>query len=150
MNLEGSRNPLLCGEQARQVGTDLADLTVRARRRYAVASCRSGRAADKVIAFIGGEDEKRVGFVDAVLRERREECRERRVIRLKSGNVSGFSWTVCWTAGMFIMCVRNVSIGDRYAVPLHRGHIRERYRRGHSIETRKPDVPTGTLDDVPV
>ena len=48
-------------QQASQVATDFADLSVRARHGHAVTGWRVGRTGDQVVALVGGEDEQRVG-----------------------------------------------------------------------------------------
>ena len=51
---------------------------------------------------------------------------------------------------MRIVCIRDVRIGDRYAVFLHRGYIRERDRGGHAIKARETNMALRILDNVAV
>jgi hypothetical protein len=51
---------------APEVGIDLADAVVRARRRHSVAAGRSRSVADEVVALVNGEHEKRVWMLPAV------------------------------------------------------------------------------------
>jgi len=140
VHLERGCDPLLGGEQASQVAVQLADLAVRARRRDAVTVGRAGRAADEVVALVGSEHEQRVRLVDAVLGQPREELPERVVVRLQGGDVAGLSRPVCGPVRMRVVRVRNVRVGDRDAVLLHRRHVAQRHRRRHAIKTGETDV----------
>src|SRR5436305_8720772 len=48
------------------------------------------------------------------------------------------------------MCIRDVRVGDRYAVFLHCRYIRERYRRRHAIKAGETNVTLRILYDVAV
>jgi hypothetical protein len=66
MHLERSCDALLGRQQASEVSIDLADVRIRAGNVDAVAVGRTGRAARKVIAFVGGKNEQGVIASDAI------------------------------------------------------------------------------------
>src|SRR5206468_10200435 len=88
---EGGGDVLLGGEQAGQVGVDLADLAVGAGSVHAVAVRRAGGAAHEVVALVRGHDEQGVILVDAVGLQAGEEGGEGRVVGAEGGHVVGLA-----------------------------------------------------------
>ena len=94
---------------------------------HAVAIGGSGRATGEVVAFIGGQDEQRVGLVDAIFGQPGEELAPCLIIGLQARNVASL-------AGVqrrrivdgIVMHVGDVGEGDGDAVLLHGGNIGKR------------------------
>ena len=97
-----------------------------------------------MVVFISGEDEEGVAAIDPISLQAREELPKRRVIGLQGCNVSGLPGAIGRPAWMRIVGIRDVGIGDRDSVLLHRCHISERHRGAHPVK------PWKSGDDVAV
>src|SRR5207302_1165539 len=135
VHCEGGGDVLLGGEQAGQVGVDLAYLAVGAGGVDAVAVRRAGGPAHEVVALVRGHDEEGVIFVDAVGLQAIEEGGEGRVVGAQGGHVVGLAGAVCAARGAVeVVRVGDVGIGDGDAVLLHGGDVGERLGRRHTVE----------------
>ena len=153
MDTERRRHILLGGQQASQVDRDLADLVIRARYFDAVAAWRRRRAANKVIVLIGSNDEQGVAGIDAIAREAGKEGVECGVVRLEYIDVRGLPGPVgSGSRRRFVRVVRvaDIAPGDRHAVLLHRGDVRQGDPWREPVKARESDMTLGILDRLAV
>src|SRR5258707_9659924 len=124
----------LVAEQCLNVGQDFAD-GVRANRSWcvragsidAIAGAIERRPARKMIILISGEDEERVAGRDAIICKTREELIEGAVIISKLLDVPRLPRSERSEGErVALVSVRDVGVGDRDTVFLHRSGVRKR------------------------
>src|SRR5215831_2415895 len=157
MDTERRRIAKLGREYRRQIGRDLTLFLIGARCVYAVAICRRGRSAGKVVVLVGRDDEERIAFRDAVLGEPGKKLAKGLVINLQLLDIARFAWP----KGLFgcrkrntresgaavVVGVRNIAIDYRHARLEHRRKVTQCLRRRRA-EPRKPWVGwTGVIGD---
>ena len=104
-----------------------------------------------MIVLVGSEDEQRVALVDAVGGQPVEERAERVVVALQRGNVTGLAGAVSAAAGVVVMDVRDVRVGDGHAGLERLRDEAERVGGRHAVEAREAAARRrGTLDRLAV
>src|SRR5579884_753546 len=101
-----------------------------------------------MVAFVSREDEQGVGGSDAVFGQALEEDTKGLVVGFQCGNVTSLTRAVGGTIGMGIVRVRDVGVGDGYAVFLHGRDIGERNGCGHTIKAWEANIAMRVLNDI--
>ena len=91
-----------------------------------------------MIVLVGGQDEKRIAGSDAIVGQAGEEFVKCLIIRSQLLDVGSFAGTKGAERGdMAFVGIRDVSVGDRDVVLLHRCGVGEGLRRGNTAEARE-------------
>src|SRR5215469_9686524 len=103
MGVEGSRHFLLGCQQSGQVDVDFTNLAICARRRHTITVRGRRRPAHEMVAFVRGENKKRVATIDAVVLKTGKEFAKGIIIRFQRGYIPCLTWAVSCLSAMVVV-----------------------------------------------